>query len=227
MNAMNTSGEARFQGKVRRGLVTLLAVINCFALSGGQEALAAKPHGVVGLVAFPPGPILPTPSPVPPQFDVTGFIQVATLDTGGAVCTPAGNDMRLAGGTLTVNGINITVPCNTVLQMPATALSWGDLFNPALVPIGTPLGSSGLALADGPYVPPLPVFTAATALPTTVTYNGQLPSYEAHVQGNIVNGIYIAGLIFISQQGANVGQGKINYIDYAGTRTPRVRRTVR
>ncbi len=216
MNAMNTSGKARSQGKVRRGLVTLLAVVNCFALSGGQEVLAAKPHGVAGVaVAFPPGPILPTPSPVPPQFDITGFIQAATLDTAGAVCTPAGNDLRLAGGSLTVNDINITVPCNTVLQMPATSLSWGDLFNAALTPVGTPLGQSGLALADGPYLPPLPIFTAPTVPPTTVTYNGQLPSYEVHVQGNIVNGIYIAGLIFISQQGANVGQGKINYIDYA------------
>src|SRR5690242_5793924 len=154
MDDVSTAGAARFQGKVRRGLVTMLAVINCFALSGGQEALAAKPHGVAGVaVPFPPGPILPTPSPVPPQFDVTGFIQAATLDTTGTVCTPAGNDLRLAGGTLTVNDITITVPCNTILQMPATALSWGDLFNPALTPIGTPAGTSGLALADGPYVP--------------------------------------------------------------------------
>ncbi len=41
-----------------------------------------------------------------------------------------------------------------------------------------------------------------------------LVSYEVHVQGNIVSGRYIAGLIFISQQNLNLGQGTITGIDY-------------
>ena len=40
-------------------------------------------------------------------------------------------------------------------------------------------------------------------------------TFEVHVQGNVVNGIYIAGLIFISQQSLNSSQGFIESLDYA------------
>src|SRR5689334_21786270 len=53
----------------------------------------------------------------PSQFDMTGFIQAATLD---ANCV---ND-PLCGGTITVNNQVIVVPRNTILQMPAAALTW-------------------------------------------------------------------------------------------------------
>ena len=47
-----------------------------------------------------------------------------------------------------------------------------------------------------------------------------LTTWEAHVIGNRVPGAaggdqYIAGLIYISQQGVNAGAGFINFIDYA------------
>ena len=48
-----------------------------------------------------------------------------------------------------------------------------------------------------------------------------LPAYEIHIQGNIVkdsvtgDAKHIAGLVFISQQSLNVGQGYIKSIDYA------------
>src|SRR5512146_30175 len=68
-------------------------------------------------------------TPPPAQFDVEGFIQDATLDTTGAICTPT--DPLLAGGTITINGQKIIVPCNTILQLPATSMTWAQLFDPA------------------------------------------------------------------------------------------------
>ncbi len=59
-------------------------------------------------------------TPVGAQFDITGFIQKATLDAPGDV---------LAGGTVQVNGHTIIVPRNTIFQMPAFALTWQQLFD--------------------------------------------------------------------------------------------------
>src|SRR5207244_3946450 len=61
-----------------------------------------------------------TPSPTP-QFAFTGFIQAATLDTTGAICKPPNDQTgqpsdRLRGGTITVNGITMIVPCNSIIQ---------------------------------------------------------------------------------------------------------------
>ncbi len=116
-------------------------------------------------------------------FDITGFIQAATLDAPGDV---------LAGGTVTVNGHTIIVPRNTILQMPAAALTWQQLFALAPSPYGP--SQTGLAIAD---------------LPKPAN------NYEIHAQGNRVGDSYIAGLIFISQHSLMVGEGFINYIDYA------------
>jgi len=145
-----------------------------------------------------------TPAP-PAQFDVTGFIQEATLDTTGGICVPT--DPKLAGGTMTVNGVKMIVPCNTILQMPATSLTWAELFDRAVsdpVPPGPSrqsAGQTGLALSDSP--PPF-------------------PSFEVRAVGNILTDPvtgeqrYIVGLIApIGQQGLNIGSGYINFIDYA------------
>ncbi|MGY0194684.1 hypothetical protein ACWA7J_06360 [Leptothrix sp. BB-4] len=169
------------------------------ALSG--PAMAAKgPPGV-----FPPAPVAPAPV-VPLQFDIVGFIQEASLDTNSSICNATHPLLR--GGLLKVNGREIVVPCNTILQMPATSLTWAELFDPSLVDASG--GSSStpvtrLALAD--------VITAP-ATGSANPYNGVLPSYEVRVQGNIVKGRYIAGLIFISQQSLNAGFGVVNCIDY-------------
>src|SRR3978361_2370996 len=71
-------------------------------------------------------PIIPAVPIVPAQFDITGFIQEATLDTAGVICTP--KHPRLAGGTVTLIGQKVIIPCNTILQMPAFTLTWADLF---------------------------------------------------------------------------------------------------
>jgi len=75
-----------------------------------------------------------------PQFDILGFIQAATLDTG-TMCPAVAPALR--GGTVTVNGITMTVPCNTVLQMPANTISWAQLFD-RTVNTPVPAGAVGL-----------------------------------------------------------------------------------
>ncbi len=178
------------------GLTSVIVAANCAIAGQGGNLNGIKP------AIFPVSPITPPPG-VPTQFDVIGHIQSAAVDH--RVCPGSANlDPRLYGGWVTVNGVEITIPCNTILQMPATSLTWAELFDPALVPAGTPPGTSGLALEDRDTTP--------GALP--------LPSYEIHIQGNIVKdaatGVskYIAGLVFISQQSLNLGQGYIKSIDY-------------
>ena len=160
---------------------------------------------------------------VPAAFAMTGFLQEATLNPGGA---------PNAGGTLTVNNISVIVPDNSVIQMPAHALTWAGLFDPAQSapvfdgalppqappPVNHPATNSigqpmtGLALSDTPANPPANTFT------------GFFPSCEVTVVGNIDTsgasgrppGSYIAALILpISQEIANGGVGFITAIDYA------------
>lgn len=190
---------------VATGLVFALTVINAvFAAQGpGNQNAVVRP------AIFPASPTTPPPV-VPTQFDITGYIQEATVDDvgGPSVCPDSANiDLRLRGGKLVVNGIEIIIPCNTILQMPATSLAWAELFDSTLTPVGTVPGTSGLALADKVLLPGSIVPSQPGSLP--------LPAYEIHVQGNIVNGQHIAGLVFISQQALNLGQGYIKSIDYA------------
>ena len=142
--------------------------------------------------------------PIPPssQFDITGFIQTATL--GGAGSGPGVGAHQ--GGFITVNTHLITVPSETMVILPANALTWQELFAQAPAPYRG--AATGLALGDVP---------------------APMSTYEAHVIGNRVVGgpggpdVYIAGLIFISQQGLNSGQGFINCISYALPGTPEIR----
>src|SRR5260370_36711392 len=56
-------------------------------------------------------------SNVPAGFGQAGYIQTATLGSDG-------------GGTLTMNGITMIVPANSVVQFPSNTLQWVDLFDP-------------------------------------------------------------------------------------------------
>ncbi len=129
------------------------------------------------------------PLPASTQFDITGFLQEATVTTPGNVHS---------GGTLKVNGHVVTVPAETIVIFPANALTWSEVFTQAPAPYGST--QSGMALAD---------------LPTPMS------TYEVHVVGNRVIGgpggadLYIAGLIYISQQELNSGAGYINFMDYS------------
>ncbi|EWT00440.1 hypothetical protein N865_15645 [Intrasporangium oryzae NRRL B-24470] len=121
------------------------------------------------------------------QFDITGFLQSATLDTA--------NDPH-SGGTLSLNGHTVVVPKETVVILPASALTWQELFTHAPAPYGPT--QTGMALGDSPK---------------------PLTTYEVHVVGNRVvkagSDRYIAGLIHIAQQDLNSGAGYVNYIDYS------------
>jgi hypothetical protein len=138
-----------------------------------------------GLPGAQPLPPSVTPAATTAGFDVTGFIQSATVDSG-TMCATAAPSQR--GGTVIVNGLTITVPCHTTLQFPAASFTWADMFTeaPTALTLDGTLGSGTL----------------------------RFPSIEISVAGNIVDGEYRAGLITISQQPLNQGSGFIKSIDY-------------
>lgn len=168
-----------------------LAVLGATIAIGGGNALAkggtAKPPAK-GLVAPFVTPTLPDPIfSVNPAlihgFSVTGFIQDATVSN---IDCPGLLDPALYGGTITLNDTIITVPCNSVIQMPANTLTWANFVNG-----GPPLGLN--------------------STDPTKAY----PSFEVSVVGNTVDNRQIAGLIYVSQQSLNSGSGFITKIDYS------------
>ncbi|MGZ4876408.1 MAG: hypothetical protein ACXV5R_14655, partial [Candidatus Angelobacter sp.] len=123
------------------------------------------------------------PVPASSQFDITGFLQEATVTSTGDAHS---------GGTLKINGHTVTVPRETIVILPANALTWQEMFANAPAPYTGV--ATGMALADVP---------------------APLTTYEFEVIGNRVGDTYIAGLIFMSQQALNSGAGFINFINYA------------
>jgi Bacterial Ig domain len=121
--------------------------------------------------------------PVAAPFDMTGFIQSATVDNPDDV---------FSGGTITINNIRMIVPRNTLLQFPATAMTWQEAF--ALAPAPYTRLQTGMALND---------------IPRPAT------TYEAHVVGNRVGSAHVVGLLFLAQQSLHAGQGYVTAIDYA------------
>jgi hypothetical protein len=69
------------------------------------------------------------------QFDDTGFIQNAKVwSQPEALANCPGEVTPIAhpehwGGTVTMNNITITIPCNLIVQMPANTLTWSDFVN--------------------------------------------------------------------------------------------------
>ncbi|MGZ7105362.1 MAG: hypothetical protein ACXVKC_08005 [Candidatus Angelobacter sp.] len=123
------------------------------------------------------------PVPASSQFDITGFLQEATVTSTGDAHS---------GGTLKINGHTVTVPRETIVILPANALTWQEMFANAPAPYTGV--ATGMALADVP---------------------APLTTYEFEVIGNRVGDTYIAGLIFMSQQALNSGAGFVNFINYA------------
>ena len=166
-----------------------LIILVCMALVVPTSVSAAQLARPAAKLAAPTAVTLPGSS----QFDIDGFLQTATLTTPGDAHS---------GGRLTVNGHLVTVPRETIVILPANALSWQELFAQAPAPYGIPgnpgvttaTPTTGMALADSPK----PAYT-----------------YEVHVVGNRQGDTYVAGLIDISQQGLNSGAGYINFIDYS------------
>jgi len=153
-------GLAPGAGSGRGGLLTrtrnVLAVMSLFAFVAGSVAIVigsgnsaqagggtAKPPAPKGASPFPPTPNLPNPTFTSPGvgflhgFDVTGFIQAATVSTSDAAC-PGVTDVHW-GGTVTVNNATIVVPCNMIIQAPANTFRWADFIS----------GRPSLAIPDG------------------------------------------------------------------------------
>jgi hypothetical protein len=127
-------------------------------------------------------------APVTP-FAIVGYIEDFKM-------TPPRGHPVLAGATMTVNGKQIVIPDNTVVISPESSNTVYDLFHTGP---GNRLASilanneTGLALND---------------------VTKPLAPFEVAISGNIVNGQYIAGLVNIAQELANLHQGYITYIDY-------------
>jgi hypothetical protein len=133
-----------------RWWVALLLVIS-FATVSGVGAANAKGGGT----AKPPkGAVSPWVVPTlgdPPfsvatanlhGFDNTGLIEsVGPLD--GTGCSA---DADTWGGTVTLNGIVFTIPCNLIVQMPANTLTWAQFVNGSDVPGAVPLKGLELSL---------------------------------------------------------------------------------
>jgi hypothetical protein len=135
-------------------------------------------------------PVFGAPAIVFPTATITAPVLPFQV-VGFLQAATLGGSTALSGGTLTVNGQTIIVPDNTIVLMPATALTWAELFRLAPAPYGP--SQTGMALTDVPQ---------------------PLGTYEVSVQGNKVNGQWIAGLISFSQQSLNTSSGYVNYIDY-------------
>ncbi len=183
-------------------LAMLMLLVGPVAGANAAGGTDKPPNGAVS--PFPP--LAPLPDPVLPAgaaanihgFDDTGFIQKATVSD--AACRP-GTPQANWGGTVELNNLTVTVPCNTVLQMPANTVSWADFVN-------------GITHAAPD--------TTFPTLPVELSSPSVYASYEIHVVGNFVGAgtvadpaRRIAGLIFVSQQSVDAGTGVISMVDYA------------
>jgi hypothetical protein len=125
-------------------------------------------------------------------FELIGHIQRFTLDTPGNL---------LSGAKITVNGIEVIIPRNLIIQMSTATLTAADIFDlaPANATQRKPDGACGGPKASGLALDDCPAPVAA---------------FEVSISGNIVGNQYIAGLVDITQQAENLGQGYIRAIDF-------------
>jgi hypothetical protein len=189
------------------GLMLVLLLVSAMGSSLSAQEVAT-PFPYPGPTLIPPAPaIVPASQTVPVAFDVTGMLQYASLDAAPGLCivpdptqppsptnAPIPDQCKTTGGWLEVGDVAVRVPANVVVVFPNTLLTWEESFelNPFINPAAP---ETGLAMAD---TKPLP------------------GNYIVHVQGNMVNGQYIAGLVFINQVVADAGiQGFIEKFDYA------------
>jgi hypothetical protein len=179
--------------------VALAIGITDAVAAGGTATPPLPGRGQISPLSTP-APELPAPvfSAAPQDikgFSVVGFVQSATVS--GSNCP--GLPQAQWGGTVVVNDLVITVPCNSVVQMPAATFAWSDLFNPSQIQT-TLVTPASLTLTPGPR-PPAGGFS--------------YPSTEITIAGNNVGGRLIAGLVFASQQSLNTSSGYIVGFDFA------------
>jgi hypothetical protein len=165
-------------------------------LAGGMQAADAK-NGVGGGggTAKPPRnvppPILPTFPAVPPPVFTAGVADIHGFDVTGFIqATTLDNGTMCPGVDAGHRGGTVKVNGITI-NVPCNSI--------------VQLPANTLTWAD----------VLDPTLPSLALGGGSGPSYEAHVVGNIVGGKHIAGLVYLSQQGVNSGQGVVTRIDYS------------
>ena len=134
---------------VRIAAVVALSCTAVLAVSVGDAGAkggggTAKPPANPAPFIVPPHPAVPAPVFTANvnaihQFDVNGLIQA--LDVDPTLCPTV--PVAQAGGHVTVNGVKITVPCNSIVQMPANTLSWAEAVDKKTHP--------ALSIADAGY----------------------------------------------------------------------------
>ncbi len=145
------------------------------------------------------------------QFDLTGFLQAATLSCNNYPSL-SGDPMR-CGGTLMVNNHQVVIPAETVVILPASALTWAELF--AQNPSGDTT-RTGMALADVPTPTTTYEFNViGNRVIDPVGTNGCANTSFGYVAASNSCDRYIAGMVHVSQHDLNSGAGYINFINYA------------
>ncbi len=198
-SAVTTNSGIVLTSSTGTALSNLMTGLNGKKLGPAVGPVITAPAPVVpqvnAIAAPTPPPVVPTPVFTAPLTDIQGFtaigfIQDARVDKAECPDLPR----RQWGGTATINGIKMTIPCNSIVQMPAATFTWAELF---------PVASNN-----------------ASAQPVSLSLNDQsnsgtfaYPSNEIRVEGNIVAGRHIAGLVYISQQSLNTGAGVITGFD--------------
>ena len=211
---LQTSSKHRFRSLVL-GLVALPFAFNATVTpvyAGPGTATPPIPgSGFLPLLGTRPAPLpFVIVSPQSHGFTTIGFIQSATVDSTNCPNLPKSQ----WGGTAIINDITITIPCNMVVQLPAATMTWADMLDPQKI-ISTQSPPASLTLASAPA-------SAQFAYPST----------EITVNGNVVAGQHIAGLVFVAQQSLNTGTGFITGFDYSNgtifvSKTPGGRTTAR
>lgn len=188
------------------GIVLLLLVMAGLGANATAQSLNPIPWPTPAAIPAPT-PIIPDRNGNPTGFDFTGFIQYASLDATPGLCnkddnpapTPANPPLpaqcKITGGWIELNNTMIRVPQNVIVVFPNTLITWEEAFEQ----------NPNTHQTDA-------VFQTGLSMSDTVRFPG---TYQGHVHGNIVNGQYIAGLVFIFQDPANFTQGFIERIDYA------------
>src|SRR4030081_1153942 len=164
------------------------AIVLAGMLTGAQVAWAqgGTIFGTLGVAST---------TPVTP-FAIQGYIEHFKL-----LPPPAGTPVELSGATITVNGQEVIIPANTIIEFPASQLTPYDVFHMA------PTNSAGVNKLA------LNLANKESGLPLDDVTKPLAP-FEANLVGNIVNGRYIAGLTNIAQEFLQVHQGYITNIDY-------------
>jgi hypothetical protein len=128
--------------------LTLAIVLGTAMLVAGGVMAYAKggtakpPQGAISPFITPtlPDPVFSTATTDIRGFDETGFIQDATVSADNSACPDVTDPHRL-GGSVTINDTPMVVPCNMIIQMPASTMTWADMVN----------GGPSLALKDSPF----------------------------------------------------------------------------